>query len=342
MAKIYYFLGHEQFQPEVLVRQAKLAEEAGFDGVMVSEHFNPWVADVGASGFAFATLGAIAQQTTNLELLTGVVTPLFRYHPAVVAQAAATIDRLSQGRFSLGVGTGESINEAPLGYHFPAYQERADRMREALQIMHALLSNEKASFQGDYYQIENVKLYSPPVHSIPIFLAAGGPKSATLAANLADGVIVSVKKPSETETNVLEPARKEADKQQRPTPRVIATRWTVYAQDDDEAWQALQAWRGLRAPDRDKATDPLKLQQEADSLSRNEVLQRYTIVKTAKEYLDAYQPLMSELGAEIVVIQTTGSKDQEQLIKFLGSEVVPVLKETKAAKKQTEQKGAFL
>src|SRR5579863_9768211 len=105
MVKIYYFLGHEQFQPEVLVKHAKLAEEAGFDGVLVSEHFHPWVEDRGAAGFAFSTLGAIAAVTKHIKLMTGVVSPLFRYHPAVVAQAASTIDRISNGRFLLGIGT---------------------------------------------------------------------------------------------------------------------------------------------------------------------------------------------------------------------------------------------
>src|SRR5580698_10927010 len=104
MTQIYYYLGHEQFQPEVLVHHAQLAEEAGFDGIFISEHFNPWVADKGAAGFALSTLGAIAQATKKIKLMTGVITPLYRYHPAVVAQAAATIDRLSDGRFMLGVG----------------------------------------------------------------------------------------------------------------------------------------------------------------------------------------------------------------------------------------------
>src|SRR4051812_23672462 len=103
MAKLFYFLGHEQFQPEVLVKHAILAEKAGFDGLLISEHFNPWVADAGAAGFAFSTIAAIAQVTEKVQLMTGVTTPLFRFHPAVVAQAAATIDRLSGGRFILGV-----------------------------------------------------------------------------------------------------------------------------------------------------------------------------------------------------------------------------------------------
>ena len=128
MTRFAYFCGHEQFHPETLVRHAVLAEEAGFDMLMVSEHFHPWVDDVSASGFAFSTLGAIAEATQTVEIATAVTTPLFRYHPGVVAQAAATIDRLSGGRFTLGVGTGENLNEGPLGYTFPKYAERAARM----------------------------------------------------------------------------------------------------------------------------------------------------------------------------------------------------------------------
>ena len=147
MTRFYYFCGHEQFHPETLVRHAQLAEEAGFDGLVVSEHFHPWVDDHSASGFAYATLAAMAVATERVSLVTGVTTPLFRFHPAVVAQAAATIDRLSGGRFDLGVGTGENLNEGPLGYPFPKYAERAARMGEALEIMRRLLDG-GASIDG--------------------------------------------------------------------------------------------------------------------------------------------------------------------------------------------------
>ena len=146
MTKVYYFLGHEQFQPEILVKHAIAAEKSGFDGVFVSEHFNPWVADKSAGGFAFSTLGAISAVTKNLKLATGVVTPLFRYHPAVVAQAAATLDRLSNGRFELGLGTGEALNEIALGHNFPDYKERSERIIEAIEIIKKLLNGEK--FRG--------------------------------------------------------------------------------------------------------------------------------------------------------------------------------------------------
>lgn len=324
MAKIFYFLGHEQFQPEVLVEHGLLAEKAGFDGVCVSEHLNPWVSDVSAAGFAFSTLGALAVKTTELELLTGVVTPLFRYHPAIVAQAAATIDRLSNGRFSLGVGTGETLNETPLGIPFPSYPERAERMIEALAILTRLLSGEKVSFHGKYYQTENLKLYSPPLHNISLLLAAGGRKSATLATQHADGIIVSVKQIETALETVIKPAQENITSDKPFS--ITASRWSVYAKNDDEAWDALKPWRGLRSPNRDTIFDPEQLQRDADMLPREEVLGKYSMVKNANDYIATYGPLITELHADTIVIQTTAAKDQAGLIEMLGKQVLPNLK----------------
>jgi coenzyme F420-dependent glucose-6-phosphate dehydrogenase len=321
----YYFCGHEQWQPEQLVRHAVLAEQAGFDGVVVSEHFHPWVDDDSASGFAFSTLGAIAEATDRIRLVTGVTTPLFRYHPGVVAQAAATIDRLSNGRFDLGVGTGENINEGPLGYSFPAYKERAGRMREALQIMRRLLDGEKLSYEGEFYTTDRAKLYSPPIGDVPIWMAAGGPKSAALAAEHAEGIITSVKVPSETFERVIEPARAAAEESSRRAPRILATRWSLHASSEDEAWQALRSWRGLRAPGRLEAVDPQTLRERADELPRDEVLGRYSLVGSAAEMIETYRPLVDEVHADIVTFQTA-SLDQEATIQMIGEEVVPALR----------------
>ena len=212
MTKFAYFAGHEQWQPEVLVRHARLAEEAGFDMVVVSEHFHPWVDDRSAAGFAFATIGAMAAATSKIEFATGVTTPLFRYHPAVVAQAAATLDRLSGGRFTLGVGTGENINEGPLGYEFPAYRERNGRMTEALEIMRRLLDGEKLEFAGSYYTTDRAKLYSPPLGPVPIWLAAGGRSQPTLVAEMAQGIVTSVKDPADTIERVIAPSECRGEK----------------------------------------------------------------------------------------------------------------------------------
>lgn len=325
MTKFAYFCGHEQWQPETLVRHAVLAEEAGFDMVVVSEHFHPWVDDRSAAGFAFSTIGAMSQATSNLEFATGVTTPLWRFHPGVVAQAAATLDRLSGGRFHLGVGTGENINEGPLGYEFPAYKERSERMAEALEIMRRLLDGEKLTFDGDYYQTDRAKLYSPPLGPVPIWLAAGGPKSSALAATRAQGIITSVKDPRVTVEKVVQPAHEAAEAAGLPDPKILATRWSVFAENEEDAWEALFSWRGLRAPGRLEAVDPQTLRERADDLPREEILGRYSRVASVDEIVDTYLPLVSDLDADIVTLQMA-STDQEGLIEMLGAEVLPRLR----------------
>ena len=325
MTAFYYFCGHEQWQPETLVEHAVAAEAAGFDGLLVSEHFHPWVDDSGASGFAFATLGAIARATSRVRLATGVTTPLFRYHPAVVAQAAATLDRLSGGRFALGVGTGENINEGPLGLPFPGYGERARRLAEALEIMRRLLDGEKVTFEGRYYRTDRARLYSPPLARVPIWMAAGGPQSATLAAEKADGIITSVKDPAEAMEKVVLPGRQAAAAAGRPSPTLVATRWVIAAAGEEEAWQALLPWRGLRAPGRLEAVDPEDLRRRADEMPRSEVLGRYTIAPDADSVVAAYRPLVEQVGADVVVLQVA-SLHQEDTIATLGAEVLPRLR----------------
>lgn len=325
MTRFAYFCGHEQWHPEELLEHARLADQAGFDMLVVSEHFHPWVDDSGAAGFAWATIGAMAAVTSRVEFATGVTTPLFRFHPGVVAQAAATIDRLSGGRFNLGVGTGENINEGPLGYQFPGYAERAARMGEALEIMRRMLDGEKLTFPGEYYQTDRAKLYSPPIGRVPIWLAAGGPKSAALAARQADGIVTSVKDPAVTIERVLDPARRAAEDAGRPAPQILATRWSVLAGSEDEAWEALHPWRGLRAPGRLEAVDPADLRERADHLPREEILGRYSVVSDSDEIVETYRPLVETCAADVVTVQMA-SVDQVSLIKMLGEEVLPRLR----------------
>lgn len=325
MTEFFYFCGHEQWQPETLVRHGVLAEEAGFDGLVVSEHFHPWVDDHSAAGFAFATIGAMAQATSRVRIATGVTTPLFRYHPGVVAQAAATLDRLSGGRFDLGVGTGENINEGPLGYDFPGYAERAGRMREALEIMRRLLDGEKLTYEGRWYRTDRARLYSPPLRHLPIWMAAGGPKSAALAAEWADGIITSVKVPADTFEQVISPARAAAAEAGRPAPRILATRWSLHAASEEEAWAALTSWRGLRAPGRLEAVDPMDLRITADEMPREEILGRYAIVADADAIVATYRELVEDVHADVVTFQIA-SLDQEATIRMLGAEVLPRLR----------------
>jgi coenzyme F420-dependent glucose-6-phosphate dehydrogenase len=324
MPQFAYFCGHEQFQPEVLLQHAVLAEEAGFDALAVSDHFHPWVDDASACGFAWSWLGALAVQTTRARIFTAVTCPLFHYHPGLVAQAAATVSRLSSGRFALGVGTGEGINERPLGWEFPGYRERAARMAEAIPLMRRLLAGEKVDVTGTHYRTMAARLYSPPLQPVPIWMSAGGPQSASLAGRLADGLILSAKAPAEARAQVIDPFRKAATEAGRPAPTVVAQRWAVLAADEAEAWQALAAWRGLRVEGRLEEHDPAVLRARADAMDRREIIGKYAWARRPEDLVDVYRPLV-ELGADIVTLQVT-STDQPGTIRRLGRDVVPALR----------------
>jgi coenzyme F420-dependent glucose-6-phosphate dehydrogenase len=322
--KFAWLCSHESYQPEDLVKQAVAAEEAGFDAVLGSDHFHPWVDDTSAAGFVWSWLGAVAVQTDHVQLGTAVTCPLFHYHPALVAQMAATTDRLADGRLLLGVGTGEALNERPLGFPFPGYGERQARMQEGLEIMHRLFAGEKLTFHGEHYTTETAKLYSPPKGRVPILMAAGGPKSAAFAGTYADGLITSVKDPADTVAKVIAPYRKAATEVGKEH-LVLATRWTVQAGSPDEAWHALSSMRGLRAPGRLEATDPAELRFRADEMDRAEVLASYTVVPGAQGLIDAYHPLVTDVGADIVSIQVM-SADPMATIELIGKEVLPELR----------------
>ena len=327
--KFGWLSSHESYQPEVLVDQAVQAEEVGFDLILGSDHFHPWVDDNSAAGFVWSWLGAVAAKTDRVELVTSVTCPLFHYHPALIAQAAATVDRLSGGRFMLGVGTGENINEGPMGYTFPGYKERIARMGEALEVIHRLFNGEKVDFAGEYYTTNKAKLYSPPVGDLPVLMAAGGPKSAAFAGANAGGLITSVKVPAETIEKVINPFKEAMSARGRTDAPILATRWVVLAENDDEAWEALDTMRGLRAPGRLEAVDPMELRLAADAMDRTEILSKYAVVNGAEQIIDAYRPLVTEVGADYVAIQVA-STDPAAAVELVGRDVLPALRELEA------------
>ncbi len=325
MTKFSYFLGSEQWQPEELIKHAAFAKEAGFDMLTISEHFHPWVDDYSASNFTWSTLGALANKIPSLDLGTGVTTPLWRMHPGVVAQAAATVDRLTNSTFHLGVGTGENINEGPLGYIFPKYEERKDRLIESLTIIRRLLNGEKLTFNGKYYKTEKAKLYTPPLKHIPIWLAAGGPKSAQVAAEFADGLMISVKDPKDSYEKVIDPAKEKTMELKKEDMSVHTYRWTMFADNDDDAWTALRSWRGLRAPSRLQQIDPEALRIEADSFPKEEIMGKFSRASTIEDLVNIYSPLVNEFDSDIITIQIS-SINQEETISLLGKELLPKLR----------------
>jgi G6PDH family F420-dependent oxidoreductase len=186
--KIGYFLSSEETGPRELVQQAIMAEQAGFDGLWISDHFHPWNEEQGHSPFVWSVIGAIAQATSEIKLTTAVTCPTIRIHPALVAQAAATSALLLQGRFALGVGTGEALNEHILGDRWPAADERLEMLEEAVELIRRLWQGGMQSHRGRHYRVENARIYDLPEQAPPILVSAFGPKAVRLAARIGDGM----------------------------------------------------------------------------------------------------------------------------------------------------------
>lgn len=191
MVSIGYTMMCEQSPPDLLVRDIQRAEDAGFDFSVISDHFNPWLDEQGHSGYAWSILGAASQVTSRIPLMTYVTCPLIRYHPAVVAQKAATMQILSGGRFRLGLGAGENLNEHVVGEGWPAVGQRHEMLDEAVEVIQLLFSGEQVSHRGTYYQVESARLYDLPDERVPIGIACSGHESCTIAGRRADLMIAT-------------------------------------------------------------------------------------------------------------------------------------------------------
>lgn len=191
MTKFGYKLSAEGFGPKELIRQAVRAERAGFDFVDISDHYHPWLDEQGHSPFAWTVLGAIAAKTERIGLATGVTCPSMRYHPAIIAQAAATLAIVSDDRFTLGVGAGERLNEHVVGQGFPSVRGRHERLREALEIIKLLWQGGYQSYEGKHLRLEDARVFDLPDRLPVIAVAAGGRDAAGLAAELGDGLFVT-------------------------------------------------------------------------------------------------------------------------------------------------------
>jgi G6PDH family F420-dependent oxidoreductase len=185
--RIGYFLSSEEYSPGELLTQARLAEESGFDGLWISDHFHPWNEEQGHSGFVWSTIGAIAQATTRMKVTTAVTCPTIRVHPAIIAQAAATSAVLLEGRFALGLGSGEALNEHVLGDRWPEADERLEMLEESVQVIRTLWQGGSQSHRGRHYRVENARIYDLPDELPPILISGFGPKSTELAARIGDG-----------------------------------------------------------------------------------------------------------------------------------------------------------
>ena len=204
--KLGYKASNEQFGPTELLDYGVLAEECGFDSVFISDHLQPWRHDGGHAPFAMTWLGALGARTSRVTIGTSVLTPTFRYHPAIVAQAFATLGCLFPGRVVLGMGSGESMNEVPLGIDWPEGKERFARFREAVKLIRELWHGERVTFEGDYYSTDKATIYDRPEQEVPLWLASSGPAATRFAGRQGDGWITTSGKDPELYTDTLMPA----------------------------------------------------------------------------------------------------------------------------------------
>src|SRR3954451_3214491 len=266
-----YKASAEQFAPRELVEFAVLAEELGYDSVVVSDHFQPWRHDGGHAPFSFSWLAAVGERTSRIRLGTSVVAPAYRYHPGIVAQAMATLGCLYPDRVLLGVGTGEAMNEVPLGLEWPEQKVRFQMLKEACLLMGQLWTEDRVSFEGEHFQTDNATVYDKPEGGVPLYIAASGPAAARLAGRIADGFITTSGKATELYTEKLLPAVREGIEKEGRSPGDVELLLETKVSFDTELQRALDDthyWGALALSPEEKVgvEDPIEMQRLADAL----------------------------------------------------------------------------
>lgn len=329
MLKIGYKAAAEQFAPRELLEFTVLAEELGFDGVGVSDHFQAWRHDGGHAPFSFAWLGAVGEATTTIELGTSVVSPIHRYHPGIVAQAMATLGALYPDRVMLGIGTGEALNEVPLGFEWPDQKQRFQRLKEATQLMQRLLTEERVTFEGDYFQTADATIYDRPDPPVPIYIAAAGPAAARLAGRLAQGFITTSGKDPELYSEKLLPAVREGiDKAGRKAGDVELKIEVKVSFDDDlqRAREDTKNWGALALTHEEKTTvsNAVEMQKLADALPVERTEKRFVVSDDPQTQIDGIQPYI-DLGFTNLMFHFPGT-DQERSLRLYAEHVIPALR----------------
>jgi len=321
---IGFTLAHEQFTVPQLVDSGSMASRAGFHFLTTSDHLQPWQANEGHSGEAWVTLGALGAQAPQSWMGTAVTCPTIRYNPAVVAEAFASLSLLYPGRVFLGVGSGEALNERAATGVWPKWQERWDRLAEAIAVIRQLWTGQQVSHQGTYYTVE-AKLYDPPARPIPLLTAANGRKSMRLAGQHGDGLITDPRTwkqhKSEWESGAREAGKNPADMP------VLIEHYVVVG-DKSEARQAAEFWRfGPKAfKGYYNITDPAQIQQHADAeVPLDKIIEEWPIGTDPGRHIAAIQELFDS-GVTMLTVHS-GQPDQKRVIDFYASHVLPKFKQ---------------
>jgi coenzyme F420-dependent glucose-6-phosphate dehydrogenase len=329
--KLGYKASAEQFDPRELVEIAVAAEAHGMESVAVSDHFQPWRHEGGHAPFSLTWMAAVGERTSSIQIGTSVMTPTFRYNPAVIAQAFASMGVMYPGRIMLGVGTGEALNEIATGWtgEWPEFKERFARLRESIDLMRQLWTQDRVNFDGEYYKTVDASIYDRPETPIPVYVAAGGPVVARYAGRAGDGFICTSGKGMTLYTDELIPAVKEgAEKAERSyegIDRMIEIKLS-YDTDPTVALENTRFWAPLALGKEQKhdITDPIEMEKAADALPIEQIASRWIVgsdpdevVAGVKQYVDA--------GFTHLVFHAPGH-DQRRFLELFERDLAPRLR----------------
>ncbi|HSZ38678.1 MAG TPA: glucose-6-phosphate dehydrogenase (coenzyme-F420) [Trebonia sp.] len=328
--KIGYKASAEQFAPRDLVEYAVLAEQQGLDSVWISDHFQPWRHEGGHAPFSLSWLSAVGERTERVVLGTSVLTATFRYNPAVVAHAFGTLGVLYPERVVLGIGSGEALNEVSVArIQWPDFKERFARLREAVDLMRQLWTEDRVTFEGQYYQTTDATVYDRPEGGVPIYIAAGGPVMARYVGRKGDGFICTSGKGMELYTDKLIPALAEGAEQAGRNVADIDKMIEIklsYDPDPDLALENTRFWAPLSLTPEQKAgfEDPVEMEKAADALPIEEVARRWIVASTPEDAIEQIKPYV-EAGFDHLVFHGPGH-DQDRFLKTFTEQVVPGLR----------------
>ena len=330
MLKLGYKASAEQFGPRDLLEFSVQAEQAGFDSIMVSDHFQPWRHTGGHAPYSFAWLGALGERTTRAMIGTSVVTPTFRYHPSIVAQAMGTLGAMYPGRVMLGVGTGESLNEVPsIGCEWPPFRERFRRLKESIELMRRLWSEERVSYEGEYFRTENATIYDRPDTPVPLYVAASGAVASRLAGRVADGFICTSGKKPELYSDTLLPAVREGMAKAIRVQGSVELMIEMKVSFDTDAHRAMEDtrhWAALALSPEEKmgVEDPAQMERLADALPVERAASRWIVSTDVDEHVERIAPYV-ELGFRHLVFHAPGT-NQRRFIDLYAEKVMPALR----------------
>jgi coenzyme F420-dependent glucose-6-phosphate dehydrogenase len=325
MTRHFFGASHEEFPPEALLEQAIAAEKAGFDGISSSDHLQPWW-EPGESGHAWVWLGA-AGQATKLPLGTGVTSIGARYHPALIAQAWATLERMFPGRAYLGIGSGEALNEVPVGDDWPSPADQIARMDEALSMIDRLWKGETIDEDGRFYKARDLKLHTLPVRRPPIWVSAFGPQAAQVAGKWGDGLWTLPDPESTPEViDAYRESRRKAGKEGGG--EVVFQALFSWAETDEAALESARKWKGAQPKDhytRDWHKPQEMYEHGEQEMSDEEFMENAIIGSDPAHHVERLREL-DQLGATVIVLQNNSGADPVRALEVYGESVLPQLR----------------